>query len=147
MLYRDSSAQVLCDWTLTDTFQVRTGVKQGCVLSPFLFSIAIDWIMKNTIKEGKRGIQWTLTERLEDLDFADDIVLLAQRQLDMQSKTNDIANKAKQIGLEINKSKTKHMRMNAISTEAIHLNDELIEEVKVFTYLGSKLTTYGFSVI
>ena len=54
--------------------------------------------MKNTIKEGKRGIQWTLTERLEDLDFADDIVLLAQRQLDMQSKTNDIANKAKQIG-------------------------------------------------
>ena len=35
------------------------------------------------------------------------------------------------------------MRMNAVSTEAIHLNDDLIEEVKVFTYLGSKLITDG----
>ena len=88
MLYRDSSAQVLCDGTLTDTFQVRTGVKQGCVLSPFLFSIAIDWIMKNTIKEGKRGIQWTLTERLEDLDFADDIELLFSPKTTRYAKQN-----------------------------------------------------------
>ena len=143
MLYRDSSAKVLCDGTLTNTFQVKSGVKQGCVLSPFLFSIAIDWIMKNTIKEEKRGIQWTLTERLEDLDFADDIVLLAQRHIDMQRKTTDFANNAKQIGLEINKSKTKHIRMNALSTEAIQLDDDLIEEVNEFTYLGSKLTIDG----
>ena len=64
--------------------------------------------MRNTIKQNKRGIQWTLTERLEDLDFADDIVLLALRHIDMQEKTNDIANNDKQIGLEWNqKNKNK----------------------------------------
>ena len=36
---------------------------------------------ENTIKEGKRGIQWTLTEKLEELDFADDIVLLSKDNL------------------------------------------------------------------
>ena len=112
-------------------------------MSPFLFTLVIDWIMRNTIKQNKRGIQWTLTERLEDLDFADDIVLLAQRHIDMQEKTNDIANKAKQIGLEINHSKTKHMRMNAKSTEAIHLEGNIIEEVTEFTYLGAKLSING----
>ena len=143
MLYRDSSAQVLCDGTLTDVFQVRTGVKQGCVLSPFLFSLAIDWIMTNTINYNNRGIQWSLTEKLEDLDFADDIVLLAHRYIDMQEKTNDMTNKARQIGLELNRSKTKHMRMNAKSTEAIHLHGNAVEEVNNFTYLGSKLTING----
>ena len=99
--------------------------------------------MKCTINNRKRGVQWTLTERIEDLDFADDIVLLAQRHQDMQEKTNDISDTAKQIGLEINASKTKHMRMNARSSEAIHLNENIIEEVDEFTYLGSKLTTNG----
>ena len=45
-------------------------------------------------------MQWTRTERLGYLDFADDIVLLAQTRIAMQRKTNDIANKAKQVGLE-----------------------------------------------
>ena len=70
-------------------------------------------------------------------------MLLAQRRIDMQEKTNDIANKAKQIGLELNHSKTKHMRMNANSTEAIYLEDNIIEEVTEFTYLGAKLTING----
>ena len=42
LLYTDFSAQVLCEGELTDAFQVRTGVKQGCVLSPFLFPLGID---------------------------------------------------------------------------------------------------------
>ena len=41
--------------------------------------------MKETTKAGKRGIHWTLTEVLEDLDFADDIVLLASRYVDIQN--------------------------------------------------------------
>ena len=87
LLYTDFSAQVLCDeGELTDPFQVKTGVKQGCVLSPFLFLIGIDLIMKETTKAGKRGICWTLTEVMEDLDFADDVVLLASRYVDIQDK-------------------------------------------------------------
>ena len=90
---------------------MKTGVKQGCVLSPFLFSLAVDWIMSKTVGEVKRGIQWTFAKRLEDLDFADDIALLAQRQIDMQGKTDDAGTHAGQIGLEANVPKTKHMRI------------------------------------
>ena len=50
---------------------------QGCILSPFLFIMAVDWLMKTTTKGKRRGIRWTLTSCLEDLDFADDICLLS----------------------------------------------------------------------
>ena len=102
LLYTDFSAQVLCEGELTEAFQVKTGVKQGCVLSPFLFLLGIDWIMKETTKAGKRGIRWTLTEVLEDLDFADDIVLLASRYVDIQNKTDVMAEISKGIGLDVN---------------------------------------------
>ena len=143
MLYHDSSARVLHDGELSETFKVETGVKQGCVLSPFLFSIAVDWIMTNTVGKGKRGLQWTFAKRLEDLDFADDIALLSQRCLDMQQKTEDTADCAKQIGMETNVPKTKHLRMNATSSERIQLHGADIEEVEEFSYLGSKMTTSG----
>ena len=57
LLYTDFSAQVLCEGELTEAFQVKTGVKQGYVLSPFLFLLGIDWIMKETTKAGKRGVR------------------------------------------------------------------------------------------
>ena len=143
MLYNGFSAQVLCDGELTEAFQVKTGVKQGCVLSPFLFSVAVDWIMTKTIGEKKRGLQWTFAKRLEDLDFADDIALLTQRHLDMQEKTDDAGASAGQIGLEANVPKTKHMRMNSRSTEPIQLYGIAIEEVDELPYLGSKMTSDG----
>ena len=44
------SAQVLCEGELTHGFQVKTGVKQECVLSLFLFLLGIDWIMKTRVR-------------------------------------------------------------------------------------------------
>ena len=52
-------------------FEIKTGVKQGCLLSQFLFLLVIDWIMKGC--DPKDGIQSTLREQLNDLDFADDL--------------------------------------------------------------------------
>ena len=83
MLYSDFKSQVICDSELTEAFNVSTGVKQGCILSPFLFILAMDWIMKNSTDGERRGIKWTMTmtatTTLEDLDFADDIALLSHR--------------------------------------------------------------------
>jgi hypothetical protein len=50
---------VICNTDLTDTFNVSAGVKQGCILSPFLFILAMDWIMKNSTDRERRGIRWT----------------------------------------------------------------------------------------
>ena len=61
---------------LSDPSKVKTGVRQGCFLSPFLFLLAIDWIMKSVTDTGNNGIQWTPWEELDDLDYADSLALL-----------------------------------------------------------------------
>ena len=68
------------------------------MLSPFLFLLFIDWIMRET-KRGKNiGIQWTLFEQLDDLHFADDLALLAHNQNQMQDKTRRLETfSAKQV--------------------------------------------------
>ncbi|VDP60941.1 unnamed protein product [Schistosoma curassoni] len=76
---------------LTDAFQVRTGVRQGFLLSPFLFLPVVDWIIKTSTSEGKHGIQWTAQNQLDDLDFADDLALLSHTHDQMQIKTASVA--------------------------------------------------------
>ena len=61
---------------LSESFEVKTGVRQGCLLSPFLFLLVMDWIMKTTTTDRNNGIQWTLWTQLDYLDFADDLALL-----------------------------------------------------------------------
>ena len=141
MLYSDFKCQVICNTALTDDFSVTTGVKQGCILSPFLFILGMDWVLKQVTGSGTRGIRWTLTSVLEDLDYADDIVLLAHRYQDMQAKTNFLATAARSLGFKFNTEKTRHLRMNSRPNQPITVNNEVIDEVDHFTYLGSKVST------
>ena len=109
-LYDNSSCQVIHDGKLTDTFQVQTGVRQGCILSPTIFLLVVDWIMKQATSDKKTGIQWTFTKQLEDL--ADDISLLSHRHQDAQEKLSRLAEEAERTGLNINIKKTVVMRIN-----------------------------------
>ena len=74
----------------TEAFNVRTGVRQGCLLSPFLFLLVIDWIMRTPTAQARNGIQWTRWLQLDDLDFANDLELLSHTHREMQEKTHSV---------------------------------------------------------
>ena len=76
--------------------------------------------MKRATVNVKRGITRTLIDTLEDLDFADDIVLLAHRHQGIQMKTNGVALISRQVGLNINTDKTKLMKINARSDQQVN---------------------------
>jgi len=62
----------------------------------------------------KRGIQWSMKERLEDLDYADNICLLALRFCDTEDKLKRLKEEAEFGGLHINVKKTKGMSVNTV---------------------------------
>ncbi len=143
MLYNNPRCRVVCGNNITESFEVKTGVKQGCLLSPILFVLAMEWVLKETNKDGKRGIRWTLMQLLEDLDYADDLGLLSSKHQDMQAKTKKFDETSEKIGLRINKKKSKVMKINNKVDRPITVKDEPLEEVDVFEYLGSKVSKDG----
>jgi hypothetical protein len=91
----------------------------------------------------KKGIQQGLYDRLEDLDFADDICLLAQRFKDMEAKLNDLKVEAQNTGMTINSQKTKEMRVNPKNKDRFYLEGRETEEVNKFCYLGCTVSLDG----
>ena len=89
-LYENSKCAVKVNNSLTDWFLIKSGVRQGCILSPLLFGITIDWVMKRSMENKTTGIKWLNNTTLEDLDFADDIALLSHSYNDQQIKTTSL---------------------------------------------------------
>ncbi|KAI5729125.1 hypothetical protein M8J77_025799 [Diaphorina citri] len=141
-MYNGYQCQVLHEGQLSGPFNVEIGTRQGCLLSPLIFLLVLDKIMTKVTRI-KRGIQWGLINRLEDIDFADDICLLSQNLKDMKDKIEDLRKDAMEVGLKINVKKTKRMDINCKRNEDIFLNGEVIEKVESFQYLGSIITTSG----
>ena len=75
--YEDMNCKIAHAGQLSESFEVKIGVRQGCLLSPFLFLLVIDWIMKIATTGRNNGIQWIHWTHLGDLDFADDLALLS----------------------------------------------------------------------
>ena len=142
-LYENATCQIIHDGKLTEPFTVRTGVRQGCILSPTIFLMVIDWVMRQATAGRRTGIQWTFHKQLEDLDLADDIVLLSHKQQDAQEKLNRVAEEASKTGLKINTSKTEVMRVNSRQQDPIQLQQEDLKEAEKFVYLGSVVNKDG----
>ena len=120
-------------------FDIKTGVKQGCNMSGFLFLIIMDWIMRRAVENGENGIRRRFTSKLDDLDFADDIALISSTKQQIQDKTTKLEEEARRVGLKVSTEKTKTMRINARNQDKIVVND--IEDE--FTYLGAKVCKEG----
>jgi hypothetical protein len=139
-MYEGFKWQVLHEGKLTEYIEVTAGVGQGCILSPTIFLLALDGVMRRKLGASKREIEWGMRDRLDGLDFADDIYLLAQRFRDMEEKLRRIQEEAKVAGLNINVNKTKEMRVNATVGEKLFICVKEIEQVDSFTYLGSTVS-------
>nr|KAG5688148.1 hypothetical protein BaRGS_028441 [Batillaria attramentaria] len=122
--YQDMSCRIAHAGQLSESFEVKTGVRQGCLLSPFLFLLVIDWIMKTTTAGRKNGIQWTLWTQLDDLDFADDLALLSHSHSQMQDKTTCLEATSAGTGLKINRKKTKLMKINTTANTPVTVGGE-----------------------
>ena len=119
----------------SDWFKIKSGVKQGCVMSGFLFLLALDTIMRKTTADKRRGIRWNFTSVLEDLDFVDK---LSSKFNDLRDKTGRLTEEAARVGLKLNARKCKTLRTeHASKRESIVVNGEEVEDVEEFPYLGA----------
>jgi len=89
---------------------ILTGVRQGCVLSPFLFLIVIDFLMRKTVDGRDYGITCG-TRKLTDLDFADDITLISDSPVTLQDMTTELHGNAAKVGLWISAEKTRQWQL------------------------------------
>nr|VZI35843.1 unnamed protein product [Spirometra erinaceieuropaei] len=144
--YRSTTARVLVRNNLSQSFGIRSCVRQGGILWPFLSNYAIDWILGRALHEGE-GADFAPGHRLTDLDYAEDIALLASGFSDLQSVVSRVNEVSKSFGLSINVGKTKVLS-NCIPEQEkapLGIDGYQLEEVDSFKYLGGRLLPNGQS--
>ena len=140
-MYKGSKCAVIDGGGKTGWFGIKSGVRQGCVMSGFLFLLVIDWMMRKTLREGNTGIRRMLTEKLEDLDFADDLSLSSSTRRQLLLKKEGLRKgrrTSKGTDVKINITKTNVSRFNAASEEKLIVNGEELDDADSFVYLGAK---------
>ena len=124
----------------TYQFTINQGVAQGCPLSPTLFAIFIDDLLK-TLNSSSEGIQIGNTN-INNLAYADDIVLLANSKENLQTLINKTAGWCKENGMLANISKCATMS-NLASYEHLYWEDTPIPKKKTYKYLGLLFQSNG----
>jgi len=132
--------------TLSDFFGCPQGVKQGCLLSPLIFSLLISKVADEVRENGRHGFQLLPGgQEIFLLLFADDIVLLSSSPAGLQNQINSLERASKSLGLEVNLDKTKIMVFrkggHLSQSEKWTFNGIKIEVVNSYKYLGFLLTT------
>ena len=125
------------DGNSTTKFTVKSGVRQGCVMTSFLFTLVIHWATKNMINQHLTGIRMDLYSSIEHLIYADDLVLPSYRRDQVLGKTRNLKQQASSIGPQIMQKKTKVLTNSNLTQQPIVINDHRLEYVNNFNYLGS----------
>ena len=114
----------------TDWFQIGKRVCQGCILSPCLFNLYAEYIMRNTgLEEAQAGFK-IAGRNINNLRYADDTTLMAESEEELKSLLMKVKEESKNVGLKLNIQKTKIMASGPITSWQI--DGETMETVADF---------------
>ena len=108
-LYAGQEATVRTGHGTTDWFQIRKGVHQSCILSPCLFNLRAEYIMRNTgLEEAQAGVK-IVGRNIINLRYADDITLMAESEEELKSLLMKVKVESEKVGLTIRKRRSWHL--------------------------------------
>ena len=140
-LYAGQEATVRTGHGTTDWFQIGKGVRQGSILSPCLFNLYAEYIMKNAgLDEGQAGIK-IARRNINNLRYADDTTPMAESEEELKNLLMKVKKDNEKVGLKLNIQKTKIMASGLITSWQI--DGETVETVADFILGGSKITADG----
>ena len=103
----------------TDWFQIGKGVRQGCILSPCLFNLYAEYIMRNSgLAEAQAGIK-IARRNINNLRYADDTTLMAESEEELKSLLIKAKEESEKVGLKLNSQKAKIMASGLITSQQI----------------------------
>ena len=133
-LYAGQETTVRTRCGTTDWFQIGKGIHQGCILSPCLFNLYVEYIMWNArLDETQAGIKIT-GRNINSLRYADDITFLAEREEELKSLLMKVKEESETAGLKLNIPKMKIMASSPITSW--QMDGETVETVTEFCFPG-----------
>ena len=115
-LYAGEEATVRTGHGATDWFQIGKGVCQGCILSPCLFNLYAEYMMRNAgLEEAQAGIK--IAGRNISLRFADDTTVMARSEEELKSLLMKVKEESEKVGLKLSIQKTKIMASSPITSD------------------------------
>ena len=140
-LYAGQEATVRTGHGTTDWSQVGKGVRQGCILSPCLFNLYAEYIVRNAgLDETQAGIK-IAGRNINKLRYADDTTLMAESEEELKSLLMKVKEESEKVGLKVSIQKTKMVASSPITPWQI--DGETVETVAEFIFWGSKITADG----
>lgn len=142
-LYEDGTAAVRVDGIDSELLKTQAGVRQGCILSPLLFNIYTEYIMRIVLDDWNKGIS-VGGRKISNLRYADDTTLLASTKDEIETLLRRLEITALEFGLAINRDKTKMLIVDRANNNQPDVrNIAGCEVVKSYVYLGSTITNTG----
>ena len=113
-LYVDQEATLRTGQGTTDWFQIVKGIRQGCILSPWLFNLYAEYIMRNTgLDETQAGIK-IARRNINNLRYVDDTTIMVESGGELKSLLMKVKEESENVGLKLNIQKTKFMASGPI---------------------------------
>ena len=119
-------------------FQIGKGVCQGCLLSPCLFNLHAEYIMRNAGLDEAQAVFKIARRNINNLSYADNTTLMAESEEELKILLMKVKQESEKAGLKLNIQKTKIMASCPITSWQI--DGETMETVTDFVFLGSKIT-------